>query len=151
MQPSQTNNEPLDVLIIGMGFSGIGAAIKLLESDINNIAIYEKSNGIGGTWHENKYPGAACDVPSHLYCYSFAPNPNWSHVYARQAEIKAYLEKIVNNHFGRDIKKKKAKTALEALKSLELNYLIHQNTLQNFYRFDLQDILLILSQQLCKE
>lgn len=98
MQPNQIKKKPLDVLIIGMGFSGIGAAIKLLECDIDNIAIYEKSDGIGGTWHENKYPGAACDVPSHLYCYSFAPNPNWSHVYARQAEIKAYLEKIVNNY-----------------------------------------------------
>ena len=98
MQPNQIKKKPLDVLIIGMGFSGIGAAIKLLESDIDNIAIYEKSDGIGGTWHENRYPGAACDVPSHLYCYSFAPNPDWSHVYARQSEIKEYLENIVNDY-----------------------------------------------------
>ncbi len=98
MQPNQIKKKPLDVLIIGMGFSGIGAAIKLLECDIDNIAIYEKSDGIGGTWHENRYPGAACDVPSHLYCYSFAPNPDWSHVYARQSEIKEYLENIVNDY-----------------------------------------------------
>ena len=91
-------NQPLDVLIIGMGFSGICSAIKLLENDITNIAIYEKSNGIGGTWHDNTYPGAACDVPSHLYCFSFAPNPNWNRVYAKQPEIKEYLENIVSDY-----------------------------------------------------
>ena len=90
--------QPLEVLIIGMGFSGICSAIKLLENDITNIAIYEKSEGIGGTWHDNIYPGAACDVPSHLYCFSFAPNPNWSRVYAKQAEIKDYLENIVSDY-----------------------------------------------------
>ena len=93
-----TTNKTLDVLVIGMGFSGIGAAIKLLANDITNIAIYEKSEGIGGTWYNNSYPGAACDVPSHLYCFSFAPNPNWSRVYAKQAEIKEYLEKIVADY-----------------------------------------------------
>ena len=68
---SGDTNKNLDVLIIGMGFSGICAAIKLVQNNITNIQIHEKSNGIGGTWHDNIYPGAACDVPSHLYCYSF--------------------------------------------------------------------------------
>jgi|TARA_B110000116_G_scaffold270236_1_gene287807 cation diffusion facilitator CzcD-associated flavoprotein CzcO len=99
---SKTNkklgNHPLDVLIIGMGFSGICTAIKLIESDIKNIAIYEKSAGIGGTWHDNTYPGAACDVPSHLYSFSFAPNPNWTRVYSKQAEIKQYLEDVVTDY-----------------------------------------------------
>ena len=95
---SNNNNKSLDVLIIGMGFSGICAAIKLIKSNITNIQIHEKSEGIGGTWHENIYPGAACDVPSHLYCYSFEPNPNWSRRYAKQAEIKKYLENCVNKY-----------------------------------------------------
>ena len=92
------NNKNLDVLIIGMGFSGICAAIKLIQNNITNIQIHEKSNGIGGTWHDNIYPGAACDVPSHLYCYSFEPNPNWSRRYAKQPEIKEYLEYCANKY-----------------------------------------------------
>ena len=92
------NNKTLDVLIIGMGFSGVCSAIKLLEKNITNIEIHEKSNGIGGTWHHNKYPGAACDVPSHLYCFTFEPNPNWSHRYARQEEIKEYIENCVEKY-----------------------------------------------------
>ena len=95
---SSIKNNPLDVLIIGMGFSGICSAIKLIQNGITNIQIYEKSNGIGGTWHDNIYPGAACDVPSHLYCYSFEPNPNWSRRYAKQAEIKSYLEGCVEKY-----------------------------------------------------
>ena len=84
--------EPLDVLILGAGFAGIGAAIKLREQGIDNIRIVEKAAGVGGTWWHNTYPGAACDIPSHLYCYSFEPNPNWSRKYSRQPEIQAYIE-----------------------------------------------------------
>ena len=69
-----------DVLVIGVGFSGVCAGIKLLEKGITNFRIYNKSKGIGGTWWDNTYPGAVCDVPSHLYCYSFEPNPNWSRI-----------------------------------------------------------------------
>jgi len=94
----KSGNHPLDVLIIGMGFSGICAAIKLIENDIKNIAIYEKSDDIGGTWHDNTYPGAACDVPSHLYSFSFAPNPDWSRVFSKQAEIKQYLKNVVTDY-----------------------------------------------------
>lgn len=87
---------PLEVLVIGTGFSGVCVGIKLLEQGIRNFRIYEKSQGIGGTWYENTYPGAACDVPSHFYCYSFEPNPNWSRVYSLQAEIQAYIEQCVD-------------------------------------------------------
>ena len=95
---SDNNNKKLDVLIIGMGFSGICTAIKLIQNNVTNIQIHEKSDGIGGTWHDNIYPGAACDVPSHLYCYSFEPNPDWSRRYAKQAEIKEYLENCVEKY-----------------------------------------------------
>lgn len=81
-----------DVIILGAGFGGICAAIKLRERGIDNIRIYEKAAGIGGTWWHNTYPGAACDIASHLYCYSFEPNPNWSRKFSPQPEIQAYIE-----------------------------------------------------------
>ena len=64
----------------------------MLESNISNFKIYEKANGIGGTWLHNTYPGVACDVASHLYCFSFEPNPNWSKVFSPGAEIREYIE-----------------------------------------------------------
>lgn len=95
-----TNNEaaPLDVLILGAGFGGIGAAIKLREQGIDNIRVLEKAAGIGGTWWHNTYPGAACDIPSHLYCYSFEPNPNWSRKFSPQPEIQAYIERCAHKY-----------------------------------------------------
>lgn len=94
-----TSADPLDVLVIGAGFAGICAGVKLLEAGISNFRIVEKSAGIGGTWWENTYPGAACDVASHLYCFSFFPNPDWSRKYAPRPEIHAYLEACVER-FG---------------------------------------------------
>ena len=88
----------LQVLVIGAGFSGICAGIKLLEKGITNFRIYEKSDEIGGTWYDNVYPGAACDVPSHLYCFSFEMNPNWSRLYSPQEEIKDYIEKCADKY-----------------------------------------------------
>lgn len=93
------SKSPLTALIIGAGFSGICAAIKLKQAGIDDILIVEKTNGISGTWHDNSYPGAACDVPSHLYSFSFAPNPNWSRRFSPAAEIEAYTEKVVDD-FG---------------------------------------------------
>jgi len=90
--------EPLEVLVIGTGVSGVCVGIKLLEKGIRNFRIYEKSQGIGGAWYENTYPGAACDVPSHFYCYSFEPNPSWSRVYSQQAEIQLYIENCVDKY-----------------------------------------------------
>ena len=76
-------------IIIGAGFSGLGAAIRLQQSGRSDFIVFEKANQIGGTWRDNVYPGCACDVPSHLYSFSFAQNPNWSRVFSRQPEILA--------------------------------------------------------------
>ena len=80
------------IAIIGTGFSGLGMAIKLKEAGYNDFVILEQSDDIGGTWHQNHYPGCACDVQSALYSFSFEQNPNWSRMYAQQHEIKAYLK-----------------------------------------------------------
>jgi cation diffusion facilitator CzcD-associated flavoprotein CzcO len=80
------------VVIVGAGFSGIAAGILLKKAGIDSFTIVEKAAGLGGTWRHNTYPGAACDVQSHLYSYSFEPNPRWSRSYGPQAEILAYLE-----------------------------------------------------------
>ena len=85
------------VVVIGAGFGGIGMAIGLRE-DGAEVTVLEKLDGVGGTWRANTYPGAACDVPSHLYSFSFAPKDDWSRVYAPQAEILAYLEQVVDDH-----------------------------------------------------
>ena len=74
--------------------AGILAAIKLREAANGDVVIYEKADRLGGTWRENTYPGIACDVPSHLYSYSFAPNPDWSHYFSPGAEIEDYLERV---------------------------------------------------------
>jgi len=87
----KTLNQPA-IAIIGAGFAGIGMAITLRRAGYQSITIYEKADCLGGTWRDNIYPGAGCDVPSHLYCFSFAPKADWSRRYAPQAEILAYLE-----------------------------------------------------------
>ncbi|WP_372366347.1 flavin-containing monooxygenase [Candidatus Uabimicrobium sp. HlEnr_7] len=99
-----------NVAIIGAGFSGICMAIQLQKAGINDYCIFEKTDGISGTWHKNDYPGASCDIPSYLYCYSFELNPNWSSVYPTQSEIKKYVEQCVEKyqiksqiHFGKSI------------------------------------------------
>lgn len=81
-----------EFLIIGSGFSGLGAAIALRRSGRDDLVILERADAIGGTWRDNTYPGCGCDVPTPLYSYSFAPNPEWSHFFARQEEIRAYIE-----------------------------------------------------------
>ena len=78
--------------VIGAGMSGLLSAIRLRQAGYEQVTIYEKGDSIGGTWRENTYPGIACDVPSHLYRYSFAPNPEWSTRFAPGAEIRAYFE-----------------------------------------------------------
>jgi cation diffusion facilitator CzcD-associated flavoprotein CzcO len=96
--PSASADRPLRFAIIGAGMSGILAAIKLEEAGYRDWAIYEKAGRLGGTWRENTYPGIACDVPSHLYSYSFAPNPDFSHVYSPGAEIQAYFEAVARRY-----------------------------------------------------
>ena len=85
-------------VIIGAGMSGIVTAIKLQEAGLDDFAIYEKADRLGGTWRENTYPGIACDVPSHFYSYSFALNPEWSHRFAPGAEIQAYFEDVARRY-----------------------------------------------------
>lgn len=89
---------PLHTLIIGGGFGGIGMAIQLKQAGINDFALLEKSANVGGCWNDNTYPGAACDVPSHLYSFSFEPKPDWSRAFAPQAEIHAYLTGCVTKY-----------------------------------------------------
>ncbi len=86
------------VVIIGAGMAGILTAIKLREAGYDNYVIYEKSDRVGGTWRENTYPGIACDVPAHLYTYSFEPNPDWSHTFAPGPEIFAYFERVAKKY-----------------------------------------------------
>lgn len=85
------NKQPLDVLVMGAGFSGIGVAINLKNRGVENFKIIDLGDNFGGTWRDNKYPGAACDVPSHLYSFSFEQNPNWSRMFATSDEIHQYI------------------------------------------------------------
>ena len=87
-----------EVVIIGNGFSGIGAAIKLKEAGIEDFVVFDKADSVAGTWRENTYPGCACDVPSHMYSFSFEQNPDWSEMYAPQQEIRDYLERVTDKY-----------------------------------------------------
>jgi cation diffusion facilitator CzcD-associated flavoprotein CzcO len=80
-----------DVVIVGSGFSGLATAIRLLQTGRPDFVVLERADDVGGTWRDNSYPGCACDVPSHLYSFSFAPNPAWSRSFSAQPEIYAYL------------------------------------------------------------
>ena len=84
----------LRIAVIGAGASGIAAAIKLREIGVEDVVVFEKAAELGGTWRENTYPGLICDVPSHLYRFSFAPNPDWSHRYSPGSEIQAYMKDV---------------------------------------------------------
>ena len=88
------------VVVIGAGISGILVGIKLAEQGFQDYTIYEKSDGIGGTWHYNTYPGVACDVPSHLYVYSFEPNPYWTRHFADGADICKYYRRTADKYGG---------------------------------------------------
>jgi cation diffusion facilitator CzcD-associated flavoprotein CzcO len=90
--------ETKQVLIIGSGFAGLGMAIKLREAGFEDFQILERGSDVGGTWRDNHYPGCACDVQSHLYSFSFEPNPDWTRMFARQPEIRAYLEKCADKY-----------------------------------------------------
>lgn len=87
-----------EVLIVGAGFAGIGMAIRLKQVGIDGFTLLERADRVGGTWRDNTYPGIACDVPSHLYSYSFEPNPDWSRLFAPQEEILAYLEHCTDKY-----------------------------------------------------
>ena len=80
-----------DLLIVGAGFGGLGLGVRLKRRGQNGFLIIERADDVGGTWRDNHYPGVACDVPSHLYSFSFRPNPNWSQVFSPGGEIQQYL------------------------------------------------------------
>jgi cation diffusion facilitator CzcD-associated flavoprotein CzcO len=88
----------LRVGVVGAGMAGILSVIKLREAGFTDLVVYEKADRLGGTWRENTYPGIACDVPSHLYSYSFALNPDWTHTFSPGDEIQAYLERVAREH-----------------------------------------------------
>jgi cation diffusion facilitator CzcD-associated flavoprotein CzcO len=87
------------VAIIGAGFAGLGTAIRLKQAGITDFVLLERGDDVGGTWRDNSYPGCGCDVPSHLYSFSFAPNPGWSRAFSRQPEIQDYLRRCADE-FG---------------------------------------------------
>ncbi len=87
------------IVIVGAGFSGLGMAIGLTKRGIDDFVVLERAPDVGGTWHFNTYPGCRCDVPSHLYSFSFAPNSQWTHTYSAQPEIRDYLRRCADD-FG---------------------------------------------------
>ncbi len=98
------------IAIVGSGFAGLGAAVKLKQAGIEDFVVLERDSQVGGTWWANTYPGCQCDVPSHLYSFSFAPNPDWTRTYSRQPEIWEYLRRVSDEHgidphirFGHDV------------------------------------------------
>ncbi|GAA4133449.1 NAD(P)/FAD-dependent oxidoreductase [Actinomadura keratinilytica] len=86
------------IVIIGSGFAGLGMAVQLKRHGFHDFVVLEKSQALGGTWHDNTYPGCACDVPSHMYSFSFELNPGWSRMFAPQPEIRAYLERTADKY-----------------------------------------------------
>lgn len=96
---NQANKRHIHTIILGTGFSGLGMAIRLKQQGFENFVILEQASDIGGTWRDNTYPGCACDIPSHLYSFSFALNPDWSRSYSPQREIWDYLRRCAK-HYG---------------------------------------------------
>ncbi len=96
-EPNEALPERVRVLVVGAGFAGLGAAIQLDKAGRPDFLVLDKGSSVGGTWRDNVYPGAACDVPSQLYSFSFAPNPNWSRSFSPQPEIHAYLQDVAQS------------------------------------------------------
>ncbi|MER6360846.1 NAD(P)-binding domain-containing protein [Kitasatospora sp. NPDC001527] len=97
--PEPVGDQPVPhvrVAVIGSGFGGLGAGVRLRRAGITSFVILERADSVGGTWRDNSYPGCACDVPSHLYSFSFAPNPDWPRSFSGQPDIRAYLEKVTD-------------------------------------------------------
>ena len=98
MSPERALPASVRVAIIGSGFAGLGVAIGLRRQGEEDFVVLERANDLGGTWRDNSYPGCACDVPSHLYSFSFAPNPNWSRMFSGAAEIHDYMQQVATEH-----------------------------------------------------
>ncbi|MDN5381822.1 MULTISPECIES: flavin-containing monooxygenase [Streptomyces] len=91
-----SEHEHVRVAVVGSGFGGLGAAVRLRREGITDFVVLERAGSVGGTWRDNSYPGCACDVPSHLYSFSFAPNPDWPRAFSGQEHIRAYLERVTD-------------------------------------------------------
>src|SRR5919205_3656913 len=87
----------LDIVIVGAGFSGLSVASRLRERGEEDFIVLERGESVGGVWRDNSYPGVACDVPSHLYSLSFAPNAEWDRAFSPGWQIKAYLESVARD------------------------------------------------------
>ncbi|MGW2815513.1 flavin-containing monooxygenase [Streptomyces sp. NPDC001415] len=96
MGQHEHEHEHVRVAVIGSGFGGLGAAVRLRREGITDFVVLERADSVGGTWRDNSYPGCACDVPSHLYSFSFAPNPDWPRTFSGQEHIRAYLEHVAD-------------------------------------------------------
>ncbi|SEF26376.1 Predicted flavoprotein CzcO associated with the cation diffusion facilitator CzcD [Amycolatopsis pretoriensis] len=92
------NRTETGVVIVGTGFSGLGMAIQLRKEGRDDFVILEKAHDVGGTWRDNSYPGCACDIPSHMYSFSFEQNPGWSRAYSPQPEIWRYMREVADKH-----------------------------------------------------
>src|SRR6201982_346000 len=86
------------VAILGAGFGGLGMALRLKQTGVEDFVVFERDPEVGGTWWSNTYPGCKCDVPSHLYSFSFALNPDWGRTYATQPEIEAYILRVTDEY-----------------------------------------------------
>ena len=95
---TENQRDVVQLAIIGSGFGGLGAGVMALEHGFESFVILERSRAVGGTWRDNTYPGCACDIPSHLYSFSFAQNPEWSRSYPAQPEIEEYLERVTDHY-----------------------------------------------------
>ncbi len=114
VSPTPTGRVSTQVAIVGSGFGGLATAHDLKQAGIDDFLILERASDVGGVWHDNSYPGCACDVQSHLYSFSFAPNPDWSRAFSPQAEILGYLKRCVQE--------------LGLTSHLRLNHEVHQAT-----------------------
>lgn len=95
---TESSSDHHRIAIVGAGFSGLGAAIRLKQAGIEDFVVLERTGDVGGTWNVNTYPGCQCDIPSHLYSFSFAPNPGWTRTYSLQPEIWEYLRRVSREH-----------------------------------------------------
>ncbi|MFF8813360.1 flavin-containing monooxygenase [Streptomyces pactum] len=95
---AELTREHVRVAVIGTGFGGLGAAVRLRREGVTDFVVLERAGAVGGTWRDNTYPGCACDVPSHLYSFSFAPNPRWPRNFSGQPHIRDYLEHVTDTY-----------------------------------------------------
>lgn len=121
----QAASTPLHSIIMGSGFAGLGMAIALRRAGITDFVLLEREPEVGGVWRDNGYPGAACDVPSHLYSFSFEPNPAWSHRFARRDEIFAYLQHCADKYELRRHLRLGAEVAEARLDELLSRWVVH--------------------------